>query len=55
MQIEDIEEILACMKDSDRYINESRKNRLMVRMKNELVRRGLKQYDEQPSQTEVAS
>lgn len=40
----DLEEILACMEDSDRYIQEGRKDRIINQLKEELVKRGQKQY-----------
>jgi len=44
-----LEEILACMEDSDRYIVESNKNRIIEFMKQELVSRGHKQYKTSPT------
>lgn len=40
----ELEELVACMEDSDRYINEFRKSRLIDEIKHELVARGEKQY-----------
>lgn len=44
----ELEEILACMEDSDRYISESRKANLIKIIKQELVERGLTQYSDEP-------
>ncbi len=40
----DLEEILACMEDSDRYIHYPRKQKLMTQIRWELLQRGQKQY-----------
>lgn len=53
METENLEEILACMEDSDRYINQSAKNRLVIRIRNELVRRGFKQYNKKQNKDSV--
>lgn len=40
----ELEEIVASMEDSDRYIDESLKRSILLGVHNELIERGLKQY-----------
>ena len=40
-----LEEILSCLEDSDRYIDEQRKLSIIDNIEIELSRRGLKQYE----------
>lgn len=40
----ELEEMVASMEDSDRYINESEKRSILLEIHNELISRGLMQY-----------